>query len=249
MTLDERIESLVAATGATGIEQELSHEGIIAMAPVLTSSVGSSAPPLVVLDTGRSAFFKRFCDQDKNICAQYRQEPFDVPLNEVAAWRLAYALGNPWRQLIPTAVMRKINNLGGALINDKHGRIDTAVFNDAGRQVMAAGFWDALVGNQDRNSRNYRYDSRSTRLGLIDHGFAFARPGDPINHSSFFFAARRQRHGAALSAAEQEVLEAFLATDDLHGLRNYLPADRAQALQRRAEEMLRTRCLPTVGAF
>ena len=255
MNLTDRIANLQAATArGIAIEQELLREDIIAAAPAITSSPGSSAPLLVVLETGRSAFFKRFCDQDPNLCSQYGHHPFDVPVNEVAAWRLAYAMGNPWRRLLPTAVLRTIDNAGGALINEKPGKVDNNVF-EAESQVAAAAFWDALIGNQDRNARNFRYDAAHQRLGLIDHGFAFARPGDPINQSSFFLAHRRTRAGeGTLRQNERDALEELL-DEDLHELREFVAPDRAEAgggsaLAARARRMSASRCLPpVVGGF
>ncbi len=219
------------------------------MAPAITGTAGTSQPLLVILETRRSAFFKRFCDQPPNLCRQYGHDRMDPPLNEVAAWRLAYALGDPWRQLLPTAVLRSIDGHGGALINDKHACVDTRVFQEAEGQVKAAGFWDALIGQQDRNARNYRYDHSRRRLGLIDHGFAFARPGDPLNGSMFHAARKRMPGGATLLSHEEEVLETLVSSGDLLGLRGYIDGDRAEALDARARMMLAKRLLPAVGEF
>jgi hypothetical protein len=250
MDLDTRIANLVAATATgTPIEQELLRAPIIAAAPPVTKSPGTSAPLLVVLETRRACFFKRFKDQVPRICANYRHHPFDVPLNEVATWRLAWAMGNPWRQLLPTSVFRKIDDAGGALTNEKAGAINYDVFTGAPAQVASAAFFDALIGNQDRNAGNFRYDAESKRLGLIDHGFVFARPGDPINNGSFFHGWRRQQNQLGLSPRELNALEALLDSEDLHGLRNFIAEDRADAVQARAEKMQASKCLIGVGAF
>lgn len=249
MNIDERIANLTSATAhGTPIEQELLRSGIIAMGAAITGSAGTSAPPLVVLDTRRRAFFKRFCDQKANLCRQYGHDRVEAPVNEVIAWRLAFAMGDPWRQMLATAVLRKINDLGGALINEKPGKVNDAALANVMNQVVAAGFWDALIGNQDRNMRNYRYDADSNSLGLIDHAFAFARPGDLFN-SSAFLAGRRLHAGPTLIPKELEALESMLDSGDLHGLRDFLPADRADALEDRARGMLNRRVLPAPGAF
>lgn len=251
MNIDERIANLVAATiRSTPIEQELLREDIIAMAPVMTANPGATAPLVVILDTRRVAYFKRFRDQNPNLCQQYRHDRVDVPLNEVTAWRLAWAMGDPWRQLLPTAVVRRIDGSGGALINQKDGTPDPDAFTDAAGQVMAAALFDALIGNQDRNLLNFRYDATSTRLGLIDHGFAFARPGDFVNGSAFV-AARRLAPAPAgvITDREERALEALLQSGDLHGLRRFLTANRADALEERARRMLGRRCLLGVGDF
>lgn len=248
MDLDDRISNLTAATvHGNVIEQDLLLGEVIDIAPVVTGSPGASHPLLVVMDTRRSAFFKRFCDQNVGLCAHYGQTRMDPPLNEVTAWRLAYAMGDPWRQLLPTAVLRQLRGHGGALVNDKHGRVNGEVFREAEGQVNAAGFWDALVGQQDRNGRNYRYVQSTKRLGLIDHGFAFARPGDICNAAMFH--ATRKRLAGTITSSEQKVLEALLASDDLYGLRGFLDEDRVEALENRAREMLRSRLIPVPGAF
>ena len=249
MDIDSRIANLVAAT-ATGvaIEQELLHSRVLAIAPVLTQTPGSTGPLLVVLETRRSAFFKRYRDQGARACAHYGHDRLSVPLNEVIAWRLACAMGAPWSQLVPASVLRIIDNAGGALTNDRKGKADLAALDEASAQVKAAGFWDALVGNQDRHLNNFRYLAERRSLGLIDHGYAFARPGDILN-ASFFSAHRRSKNEHNLLLEERTALQKLLNSGDLHGLRGYLPADRADALEARAGRMLQTGCLPLPGAF
>ncbi len=39
--------------------------------------------------------------------------------------------------------------------------------------ALAAGFFDALIGNQDRRVGQFRYDEANRALGLIDHRFSF----------------------------------------------------------------------------
>jgi hypothetical protein len=253
MNIDERIANLVVATArGTAKEQELLRERVIEIGSAISdTTVNTTAPPLVVLETRETAFFKRFCDQKAAVCRLYNQDRLDAVLNEVIAWRLAYAMGDPWRQLLPTAVLRKIEGLGGALVRDRAGKNDPAAYVEAESQVMAAGFWDALIGNQDRNTRNYRYEAGPKRLALIDHGFAFARPGDLMNPNAaaFFAYRRRQPTGHVLMPRELSAVEALLDSGNLHGLREFLTVDRADALQARAEKMLQSKVLPAIGAF
>jgi hypothetical protein len=235
--IEERIRNLSAATRGTPIEQDLARGRISMVAPVVTATPGATTPVVVG-------------DQNPAACRHYGHEPFDVPCNEVTAWRLAYAMGDPWRQLLPTAVLRNIGGRTGVLVNHKDGKPNPDAFTDARGQVMAAALFDALIANQDRHALNYRYDATTRRLGLIDHGFAFARPGDFMNGSAFL--AARLLAGppeSLLSPTEQRVLEVLLDSGDLHGLRGFLATDRADALEARAENMARNRCLPAVGAF
>lgn len=250
MKIEDRIANLTAATRGTPIELDLARGSIAVTAPVVTVTPGVTSPVAVVLETRRVAYFKRFGDQNKASCQHYGHDRFDVPLNEVAAWRLADAMGDPWRQLLPTAVLRNIGGRSGVLINHKHGKPNPDAFVDARGQVSAAALFDALIGNQDRHMLNYRYDAQVRRLGLIDHGFAFAKPGDFVNGSAF--VAARLTAGppeSTVSLTEQAVLERLLGSGDLFGLRRFLAADRADALEARAEKMARTRCLLGVGAF
>jgi hypothetical protein len=49
-----------------------------------------------------------------------------------------------------------------------------------------------MIGQQDRHPGNWRWDGN--RLTLIDHGYAFAMPGQILNHSDL--VAARHGHGA-----------------------------------------------------
>jgi hypothetical protein len=157
-------------------------------------------------------------------------------------------MGWPWDQLVPAAVLRDIPGLGGgALIDFRTGSPRVAVFDRVAAQASAAAFWDALAGQQDRHANNYRYDASTDRLSLIDHAFAFARPGD-LCPNAMFLVARRARNQTGLRGHEIAALDALLS-GDLHGLRGYLAEERADALEARAERMLRGRCLPLPGRF
>lgn len=252
MNATERIAGLQeTAYVRTPIEDELLFGEVASVAPVITASPGHTAPLMVTLETGRIAYFKRFIDQDPNMCSHYGHHPYEVPLNEVCAWRLAWAMGGDSRKLVPTAVLRTIDEFGGgALINGVEGRCDFTELGLVPRQIAAAAFWDAVVGNQDRNARNFRYDGVRRRLGLIDHGYAFARPGDLLNQSSMFLALRhRQPAGSTLTTDERTVLEEIV-NQDLHGIRDIVSDDRADALEARAERMLKSGCvLPVAACF
>ncbi len=214
-----------------------------------TRNPGASTTYLVVLESRRQAIFKPFDGQHPNGCANYQQDPFEAVVHEVAAWRLAHALGAPWDQLIPTAVLRGLADVGpGVLINWRRGSPDPAVFEQANAQVCAGAFWDALIGQQDRHANNFRYDAEARRLALIDNAFAFARPTDLYNQS-LLLAYRRSVHMATLREREIVALEAILDSDDLLGLRRFIAEDRADALESRARRMLERKLLPLSGDF
>jgi hypothetical protein len=72
---------------------------------------------------------------------------------------------------------------------------------------------------------------------LIDHGYAFARPGDILNHSEL--VAARHSHGAgALLVEEHRALSRLLGDPDLLGMAGFLEPERARALADRARLML-----------
>jgi hypothetical protein len=103
--------------------------------------------------------------------------------------------------------------------------------------TKAVGFFDALIAQQDRHLGNMRWDSGSQRLGLFDHGYAFAVPGDYFNHSAFVewrWNAGQQR----LDAWEVAALQGLLNSYELHAVAPMLAPHRAQRLEERAQLML-----------
>jgi hypothetical protein len=250
MSLQDRIDRLQRATaGGSPLERLLLTDSIRTVAANGTGNPGASRTCLVVLESRHQAIFKPFAGQHPNACANYQQDPFEAVTHEVAAWRLAYALGPPWNQLVPTAVLRSIDNEGpGVLINWRSGSPDPAVFGQADAQVCAAAFWDALIGQQDRHATNFRYDAKARRLALIDNAFAFARPGD-LHNQSLFLAYRRSAHRARLSGDEEAALERLLGSQDLLGMQFFVAEDRADALEVRAGRMLERKMLPLPGGY
>ena len=71
---------------------------------------------------------------------------------------------------------------------------------------------------------------------MIDHGYAFALPGDILNCTELV-AARHHYGAAALLKEERDALDRLLAGADLLGTASLLLPDRAQALADRARRM------------
>lgn len=250
MSLQDRINRLQAATAhGSPLEQLMLHERILMVSPNHTANAGGTTTHVVVFESRRQAILKPFGAQLPNACHHYGQDPLETLTHEVAAWRLAHALGGSWEQIVPTAVLRDVAGIGpGVLVNWRDGSPDLAVLDEAKAQAFAAAFWDALIGQQDRHLKNFRYDQTSRRLALIDNAFAFARPGDLLNES-LFLRFRRSKHGTTLTNHEKTALSAFLETGNLHGLRAFLADERAEALESRAHAMLERGMLPLPGAF
>lgn len=212
-------------------------------------------------------FFKPLYGVMQSTAHAYGQESLiDVGVHEVAAWWLARELGAPWSELVAPAVWF---DPPGALDIRASGPVvlgmgGSATLPEPGdgfdRLVSDAAFFDALIGAQDRHHENLRAGLPPS-LGLIDHGYAFARPGDqhnPYPTAGFFLRLRcGQRqfallHGpvldyggigdlsTALASHEQDAI-ARLSTDsdDLLGVAALLPDDRAEALRDRVRRMER----------
>jgi hypothetical protein len=111
-----------------------------------------------------------------------------------------------------------------------------AVKREAREDALAAGFFDALIGNQDRHAGQFRFDAASGTLGLLDHGFAFAVER-AICRGAYFQTFRRQEQ-VAITDEEREALARLLDDPDLFGLAGVLEPDRAERLTWRARRML-----------
>ena len=150
---------------------------------------------------------------------------------------------------MPPCVLRSIEGEWGSLSLGVTGVPSTnQPFITALGQVDAAAFFDCLVGQQDRHRANYRWDSGSDHLWLIDHGFCFARPGDPMNTSDFL-SFRSLFRDMMLTEAERDCLVAFKASANLHGVSDIIEPARAAALAERANRMLASQALLPAGDF
>lgn len=103
-------------------------------------------------------------------------------------------------------------------------------------QVSAAAFFDALIGQQDRNKGNVLWYEERQVIYLIDHSFSFGRAG--VNHGASDFVQWRWNHGSRrLTAAEVDAVGPLLESGDLLTLRRFLDQERADALEARARRM------------
>lgn len=200
----------------------------------------------------------------------------DIGIHEVAAWWLARELGPPWSELVAPAVWYEppeavdIRFCGPVLL----GKGGSALLPEPGtgfdQLISDAAFFDALIGSQDRHDQNLRADP-TPQLGLIDHGYAFARQGDLHNSyetAGFFLRLRfGQRHfapagGTALDysgvgplsttlAAHEQAAIARLEADrtSLLGVAPLLSEERANALRDRVERMANAREVLQAGDF
>jgi hypothetical protein len=221
-------------------------------------------------------FFKPLSGVKLATARAYGQDsPVDVGIHEVAAWQLARELGLPWSEMVAPAVwhdppgVADIRSSGPVIL----GMGGSALLPEPGagfdRLVSDAAFFDALIGAQDRHDQNLRAQT-PPRLGLIDHGYAFARPGDLHNAyptAGFFlrmrFGERRFRlpHGpvldysgvgplsTSLDAREQDAIARLAGHRDLLGVAELLNDDRADALRDRVARMARSGQILRAGDF
>jgi hypothetical protein len=224
---------------------------------------------------GRSwrAYFKPTAGVSTSTASAYgHMSRIDVGLHEIVAWRLARALGEPWKSMVPPAVWWVPPGLPdppdaatiegtGPLVLGLPGAAGLAPPGRGFDQLISdAAFFDALIGAQDRHHENLRSDpAPPPLLGLIDHGYAFARPGDLHNAydtAGFFIKLRRgvrsfRRLGFSpvhysgvgqlsmtLANHERAALAALKADlRNLLGVAPLLEADRAEAMRERIRRM------------
>jgi hypothetical protein len=209
-------------------------------------------------------FFKPLNGIKPRAAHDYDQDSVvDLGIHEVAAWWLARELGPPWSELVAPSVWldppgaTDIRSSGPVIL----GMGGSAELPEPGvgfdQLISDAAFFDALIGSQDRHDQNLRAEA-PPRLGLIDHGYAFARPDDLHNSyetAGFFlrmrFGQRRfpLRHGPVLDysgvgalspvldSREREAITRLAADRGLLGVAQLLSDDRADAMRERVARM------------
>lgn len=234
MKIDAQIAAVRAAQGALAIERSMLNEAFTGP-PAPTSSPGVNATKRLSLTDGTTVFHKPFSGVHVANALAFGQTDETPPLHDAVGWRLAVALGEPWQSLVSPCVLREHAGEDGALSLRASGWPGDLAPTLSPTWCSSAAFFDSLIAQQDRHADNWRWDG--SRLTLIDHGYAFARPGDVLNHTDLL-AARRNHGAGALLPDEREALKRLLDDGGLLGVASLLPPDRAQALRDRAERML-----------
>jgi len=250
MTEQDQVDALYAAQVTSDLELEL-IEALPARVDAYRDKASHTVDLYeVVLETGRMAFFKPLnAYQDaatplKRALLGYGHTPVSTLIGECAAWQLAKHLGKRWEELVAPTVLRgvKLPDRGhevGSMALFRPGEARRRNYVHAVPEQAANGaFFDCLAGQQDRNPGNVLWHEQRSRIHLIDHGFAFARPGDRAGHQELT-AWRWQRGPRALDDSELAAVSRL--TEDLGDLRGYLAADRAAALLSRGQRLQRGR--------
>jgi hypothetical protein len=237
----------------------------------------------VMLDDRTLAVWKPLAGVEPITAAAYGHTPTDTAINEAAAWQVAKHLGEPFTELVPTAVWRELPNVRELLIeaNPKRHPRPEDVYNDNydrgvlieyvpghpnlepfttqfAVQASDAALFDALIGQQDRHTTNFRWDEGTQRLHLIDNGFAFPYANAPAADSVFLqWRSLNGRLGlnemlpniGARRIDERATLEHLQRSGALPQIAGLLREDRGACLLDRCQTMLDTGRLLPFGDF
>lgn len=246
-----QVTALHAAQEEPSIWHELEHEIFTALEgrvePVRSSGEHVSDVYEVVLETGRVAYFKPVTGPTaagnslKRALRNYKHTPVSSMISECAAWQLAKHLGGEWAELVRPTVVRYVSlpigqrepgSLQAFCPGEPRRR---GYFQAAPHLARAGAYFDCLIGQQDRNPGNVHWHEGRDRIYLIDHGFSFARSGDPTGHQQL--TEWRWRHDQRGLSNEELDANARVLDDDLFGLEAYLEEHRASALRARVVRM------------
>jgi hypothetical protein len=242
----DRVRRLLELQGSHPVEQALLNSDVIAYETHQTDASGVNSTFYVEIDPDIVAFHKPHEGLVARIARNYDHSLDTPPICECAAWQLAKNLGEPYDRLVAVTVYRAVgppeDDAGSwaygslALRHEGAAMQGMAVQRDARDDALAAGFFDALIGNQDRHAGQFRYDAAERALGLLDHGFGFPVEGALCRGAYFQDHRRRQQPG--LTDHERECLERLLADYEMFGLAGVLEPDRAARVRWRAQRML-----------
>lgn len=199
---------------------------------------------VLTFSDGTFGIFKSFAGLSDDTAGGYGHERPLQPIHEVAAWQLAHRLGPESASLVPPTVLRSVDGELGSLSRGVGGQPQsTEAVPDA--TLERAGFFDALIGQQDRHSGNFLVDGDT--LHLIDHGFSFATPGDFMNQSQMH--SWRLHNKPDITSGERSALVGMVESGDLYGMQGVLEFDRAAALSARVQRMLDAQRVIEVADF
>jgi hypothetical protein len=242
----DRVRRLLHLQGSHELERALLEGEIVAYEPHQTAAAGINSTFYVEIEPDLVAFHKPHDGIVPRIARDYGHSLDTPPICECAAWQLAKNLGEPYDRLVPATVYRAVGSAEEdpafwsegslALRLDGAAFKGSAVVRHAREDALAAGFFDALIGNQDRHAGQFRWDEANSALGLLDHGFSFPVEGDLCRGA--YFQSFRRREDARITDDERQVLRRLLDDDELFGLAGILEPDRAERLRWRAQRML-----------
>jgi hypothetical protein len=242
----DRVRRLLELQGSHPVERALLDGDVVAYEPHQTAAAGANSTFYVELEPDLVAFHKPHEGIVPRVARDYGHSLDSPPVCECAAWQLAEHLGEPYDRLVAVTVYRAVGTPGrdpdswqeGSLAIRLEGAAmkGAAVKREAREDALAAGFFDALIGNQDRHAGQFRFDEASGTLGLLDRGFSFAVER-AMSRGAYFQTFRRQEQ-VAITDEERGALTRLLDDPELFGLAGVLEPDRAERLRWRARRML-----------
>lgn len=211
-------------------------------------NAGVNTTRRITLEDGTVGYFKPFDGLDQGVASGFGHAEATQPIHEVAAWRLAHGLGEPWADLVPPCVIREVGGDLGSFAQHRDGRPSQgSVVRHELPGWREAAFFDALIGQQDRHGANMLHDPEEEKISLIDHGFAFACRDDFYNVS--LLVRERSARATALTEQEVDACHRMLDSTDTLGLRGAIEPSRLSSLRDRAQRMLTTGEILNEGTF
>src|SRR3954462_13625020 len=163
MAHHDRVRRLLELQGSHPVERALLEGDVLAYEPHQTGASGVNSTFYVELEPDLVAFHKPHEGIVPRIARDYGHSLDTPPLCECAAWQLARQLGDPYDRLVAVTVYRPVGpperdpdswEYGSlALRHEGAAMKGMAVCRDARDDAVPAGFFDALIGNQDRPCR------------------------------------------------------------------------------------------------
>ncbi|HEX8741708.1 MAG TPA: hypothetical protein VF712_01110 [Thermoleophilaceae bacterium] len=240
-----RVDHLLGMQGGDERERALFEGEITSYDPLDTGASGGTY--VATFPDGSAAYHKRHDSLHTANVHAFGHDVNGPPLHECAAWHFAKALGPRYERLLPTTVYRRIEGRWGSLAAELPGtKPGRPAFVHAVDQVNDAGFFDVLIGQQDRHGNNFLWDAEGGRLGLFDHGFAFPAVGAEHRVRSAVLRNQRRWKQMKLTDEEVELIERVLGSGDLLGITPLLEPERADEMTRRLESLGEHRMIPRV---
>ena len=257
MTDQEQVDGLLRVQGYEhDVEEQLHEARVVDVRPFEADGGHVTRTYELRLDSGHVCIFKAGNSlletreglyHGKQALARLDQTPMSTTIAECAAWQLAKQLGEPWSELVVPTVMKFVRlpdsgqiEVGAAAVFRGGDAGKRGFYNAVPSQVAAGAFFDALIGQQDRNKGNILWYPERQRIYLIDHSFSFAKTGG--NRGASDLVDWRWSHGSRqLDNEELSALQKLLGSEDSLTLARFVEPERIVPLRARAERMLERR--------
>jgi hypothetical protein len=208
----------------------------------------------LILEDGSVAYFKSYegaYDWDEDgTTLDYGHTYLATSLNEVAAYRLAEALGEGYTSLVPETVMTEYKGRLGTLQRESKGEPGPSFFSDLKEKYehgeLDANSWrkaailDAIAGSQDRHCYNYLIEEVDgvQKITLIDNGYSFARWESYYNETDVLNYVTRITEETDLTTEERATIQKLMDDPTFGGLTALLSEDSVNCCRERAQKML-----------